>query len=107
MARDNGLLPHIKLNAKVTEINHSTSSEVVVSYTQGGKMKKVRAKSAAVTVSLNVLKASLDGDAINFVPALPWRKQNIIRAMDMDVSIALVESSLQFKPPCRCAVELC
>ena len=76
----------IQLNSKVIEIDtSSTPGKVIVTYevATSGSRVRVIANSAAVTVSLNVLKANY----INFVPPLPSWKRDVINGMSMGASL--------------------
>jgi monoamine oxidase len=68
---------NIKLNAKVTEINHEENHHVVISFVENGVAKKAITRTALVTVSLGVLKAG----SIKFIPSLPQAKQDAIDNM--------------------------
>ena len=67
----------IKLNSKVTSINYEDDDQVMITYDEDGIVKTVGAQTALVTVSLGVLKAN----TINFVPQLPYSKQDAIDNM--------------------------
>jgi len=67
----------IKLNSKVTNINYEDDDQVMITYEEDGIVKTVEAQTALVTVSLGVLKAN----TINFVPQLPYSKQDAIDNM--------------------------
>ena len=68
----------IQLKSRVTEINSDFEDYSLVTYTdEDGTETSVKAKTVLVTVSLGVLKAG----SINFVPALPAKKQEAIDNM--------------------------
>ena len=68
------VMEKIKLNVEVTEINYTEKNNVIISYSENGKPKKVTARTTLVTASLGVLKP----DTINFIPILPKAKQDAI-----------------------------
>lgn len=68
----------IQLKSRVTEIKSDFEEYSLVTYTdEDGIETSVKAKTVLVTVSLGVLKAG----SINFVPALPAKKQEAIDNM--------------------------
>ena len=73
----------IKLNAKVTKIDHEHDENVTISYIdeQNGIHKQVFARTVLVTVSLGVLKAG----SITFTPALPLSKREAIDKMGFGI----------------------
>ena len=64
----------IKLNAKATEINYSSSTNGIISFIENGVLNQVSAQTVLVTASLGVLKAG----NIKFTPSLPDWKQDAI-----------------------------
>ena len=71
-----GIDAEFRLNSKVVGIDYE-DEDAIISYEENGNTKKVTARSALVTVSLGVLKAS----TISFVPELPDWKQDAIDNM--------------------------
>ena len=67
----------IKLGAKVTGINYEDSSNVIITYTQGGATRSVATRTVVLTVSLGVLKKR----TISFTPTLPTSKLEVINKM--------------------------
>ena len=71
----------IKLGAKVTGINYEDSSNVIITYTQGGATRSVATRTVVLTVSLGVLKKR----TISFTPTLPTSKLEVIDKMGYGV----------------------
>jgi len=72
----------IRLDTKVTKINHENSGNAIISFTTNGVEYEVAAETVLVTVSLGVLKAG----TIKFTPHLPSWKQDAIDNMGFGVT---------------------
>ena len=67
----------VRYNSLVTSINWSSTSKVVVTYSNSGSTTIVNAKKVIITVPLGVLQKG----SINFTPALPSWKSNAINKL--------------------------
>jgi monoamine oxidase len=71
----------VRYKSLVTSINWSSTSNVVITYSNSGSTSTVNAKKVIVTVPLGVLKKG----SIKFTPALPTWKTIAIRKLGMGV----------------------